>query len=273
MVTLSGAVVDEEDALVPDNITIARDPTTGVAYVKGIKTVNDTNVTFFFGTEAEYNALPNKANVIPYFTDDTTKADLAEVRKQVSEILDGTRSVPNAVDAEWAKVATNAGWSDHATMDDEGNVIHETYVKKSDALKRITLMDIPVNRYGGTLSNNFMANCQFATGWHYKKAICMSGVLDIIDPFTGLNAYVAFTVAFQRTVIEDDSDFYKGYAGAINQIGNLSGGEILRTAFFNAELWQAKILFKGLQVMDYKQGIMEGVTSVSKVVLLTIYYE
>ena len=57
LVTENGNVLSEVDFLTSDEATLHRDPSTGKACVAAIKTVNDTLLHIFVGTQAEYNAL------------------------------------------------------------------------------------------------------------------------------------------------------------------------------------------------------------------------
>ena len=78
LVTESGKVLGEVDFLASDDETIHRDPSNGRACVMGVRTVNDTILHLFVGSQAEYDALPeqDKEDLFAIITDDTTEADL-----------------------------------------------------------------------------------------------------------------------------------------------------------------------------------------------------
>ena len=66
LVTESGNVLSEVDILIPDETTIHRDPSNGNAHVMAIKTIDDTLLRFFKGTQVAYNLLSDtlKQNII-----------------------------------------------------------------------------------------------------------------------------------------------------------------------------------------------------------------
>ncbi len=78
LVTESGSVISNVDYLNEDGDTLTRDSSTGMASVRGIKTINDESLRLFVGTKAEYEALTDvqKQNLFAIITDDTSRADI-----------------------------------------------------------------------------------------------------------------------------------------------------------------------------------------------------
>ena len=78
LVTETGAVWSSVDTLLADGDTLHRDAATGNGVVIGVKTINDTTLKFFVGTQSEYDALADiqKQNLFALITDDTTREDL-----------------------------------------------------------------------------------------------------------------------------------------------------------------------------------------------------
>lgn len=91
-------------------------------FITKIKEINkNSELQFWTGTQAEYNALQNKdPEHIEYrITDDTTLADMEQAisnaETNVSKIVNGDMAVPNAVYAESAEQAENAAYANQAT--------------------------------------------------------------------------------------------------------------------------------------------------------------
>ena len=78
LVTESGNVISNIDYLLPDEKTITRNSSTGVASVRGINTINDSLLRLFVGTTEEYNALTEeqKLDLFAILTDDTAREDI-----------------------------------------------------------------------------------------------------------------------------------------------------------------------------------------------------
>ena len=94
LVTESGNILSSLDYIISDEDTITRNTKTGVASVRGVKTINDTSLRLFVGTTDEYNALTDeqKQNLFAILTDDTTREDfnakLNEPKRQVIDFDD-----------------------------------------------------------------------------------------------------------------------------------------------------------------------------------------
>lgn len=78
LVTESGAVISNIDYLKTDEDTLCRNSSTGVASVRGVKTINGTSLRLFVGTKAEYDALTDaqKKNLFAIISDDPTKENM-----------------------------------------------------------------------------------------------------------------------------------------------------------------------------------------------------
>jgi hypothetical protein len=92
LATLAGDEVSAVDDLLPDDVTITRDTTSGCGSVRGIYTITNELLRIFRGTQAQYNKLTDsqKENVHPIITDDPTKANVAG-------LLDGSVSAAKAI--------------------------------------------------------------------------------------------------------------------------------------------------------------------------------
>lgn len=93
LVTESGSVLSEVEFLTSDEETIYRNPSDGVAQVRAIKTVNDTLLHLFVGTQAEYDNLPeyNKQNLFAIITDDTALERIEESVDEMEAKMDALR--------------------------------------------------------------------------------------------------------------------------------------------------------------------------------------
>ena len=91
LVTESGNVLSELDYLASDESTIHRDPSTGVASVIGVRTVDGGLLHIFVGTQAQFETLTEeqKQNLFAIITDDGKAEEL-------QNILDGVQVVPKA---------------------------------------------------------------------------------------------------------------------------------------------------------------------------------
>lgn len=108
LVTESGSVLSEVEFLTSDEETIYRNPNDGVAQVRAIKTVNDTLLHLFMGTQAEYDNLPdyNKENLFAIITDDTAKERIEESIEAVDAKVDAvTERVDNVYTGAFADTA------------------------------------------------------------------------------------------------------------------------------------------------------------------------
>ncbi len=108
LVTESGNVVSEVDALLADEETIYRNPTTGRAYVMGAITTNDTVVRFFKGTRTQYNALTavQKDGLIACITDEDIIAKVGDNSTKITRIINGDTEVGNAKRAKSVDVTS-----------------------------------------------------------------------------------------------------------------------------------------------------------------------
>lgn len=102
LVTESGAVVGETDALVADDETIYRDETNGKARVIGIKTINGGVLHIFVGTKAEYDVLTEdqKQDLFAIITDDSTKVDILS---DIANIQNGNTIVQKAAHMDFTQ--------------------------------------------------------------------------------------------------------------------------------------------------------------------------
>lgn len=134
---LSGEVQEIADAL-------ANDPDFADAVIEAcggqtkIITINGTPLSFFVGTQAEYEALTEaqKKNLFAIITNDTAKEELLSA---ISRLQEKTKSLQTAIDGlegdlesgelvvKKAYNATNANNADKATSDANGNDITRTY--------------------------------------------------------------------------------------------------------------------------------------------------
>lgn len=99
LVTENGAVWSSVDFLLSDGNTIYRDPYTGNGIVIGVKTINDTILKFFVGTQEEYDALTTdqKENLFALITDDKTKDGiLTEIENLNNGLTSGSIVVKKA---------------------------------------------------------------------------------------------------------------------------------------------------------------------------------
>lgn len=151
LVTESGAVWSSVDTLLADEDTIYRDGSTGKGVVTGVKTVNDTTLRFFVGTQSEYEVLTDtqKQNLFALITDDTTREDLISGKFVVGEALhadratkDGngkviadtyaTKEALNYLEADLAQGQIIVEEARKATKDGNGNVIADTYATRNE---------------------------------------------------------------------------------------------------------------------------------------------
>ena len=95
LVTDSGSVLGEVEYLCEDGTTILREPTTGKAYVKGVKTINGNILRFFVGTKEVYDTLTEeqKQNLFAIITDDNTKQELLDYVDEIRMSLYSFMSV------------------------------------------------------------------------------------------------------------------------------------------------------------------------------------
>ena len=103
LVTENGAVWSSVDFLISDGNTIYRDPSTGNGVVIGVRTINDTILRFFVGTQADYDALTDlqKENLFALITDDQTKNGiLTEIENLKTGLTFGTIVVKKAEQLE-----------------------------------------------------------------------------------------------------------------------------------------------------------------------------
>lgn len=124
LVTENGNIVSKVNYIEADGDTITCDSSTGVASVRGVKTIGDTSLHLFVGTTEEYNALTEEQktdNLFAILTDDTTKEEMLDRIETVEEgfeyweagvddgsIIVGQARYANSADnAEKAKEAKN----------------------------------------------------------------------------------------------------------------------------------------------------------------------
>lgn len=88
LVTESGTVISNIDYLKADEDTLTRDASTGVASVRGIKTINDESLRLFIGTSDEYKALTDaqRENLFAIITDDTSKTTLDSLVEKTAHL-------------------------------------------------------------------------------------------------------------------------------------------------------------------------------------------
>lgn len=92
--------------------------------------INDkTELRFFAGKKAEYDALPDKTNVFAIITDDPTQIGLIDT---INGFLNGSIPVPTAWDAWHATTADRADDAEKATNDGNGENIAKTYVRNDE---------------------------------------------------------------------------------------------------------------------------------------------
>lgn len=103
-------------------------------FVTTIKTVNGGYLRFFVGTQAEYDALENKANLFAIISNDSTKDGILSA---INGIIDGTQTVGHA---RFADRATKADDAEHAKLSDRAAMdlyadkpIHEVYAHKGES--------------------------------------------------------------------------------------------------------------------------------------------
>ena len=110
LVTENGNVLSSIDFLSADEATIHRDPFNGKASVMAIKTVNETMLHMFVGTQAEYDVLTDdqKQNLFAIITDDPMRDRVREVINTVDEVMAGSQLVPKASHALNATGAQSA---------------------------------------------------------------------------------------------------------------------------------------------------------------------
>ncbi len=133
LVTESGAVVGETDALVADDETIYRDETNGKARVIGIKTVNGGVLHIFVGTKADYDALTEdqKQDLFAIITDDSTKDTIMST---LNGFRNGTEAVGKASKVSPVGVETktyNVTLGTDITLDE--NSVYLVTIKMADA--------------------------------------------------------------------------------------------------------------------------------------------
>lgn len=102
LVTLNGEVVGIVDYVAADGATITRDPDSGEISARGVKTINDSMLSFFTGTQDECESLPNKDEVFPIVTDGTfptgvLRATYIKAKPIVGTVDDGAKSVTVAL--------------------------------------------------------------------------------------------------------------------------------------------------------------------------------
>lgn len=73
-----------------------------------------------------------------YYTEDEIDAKVSEINTSIKNIVDGNTIVAKATHAATADNATNAGISEKAIHDENGNVITSTYETKADATKKLS---------------------------------------------------------------------------------------------------------------------------------------
>ena len=85
LVTESGNIISSIDYLVPDDASTIKD-SEGKIRAIGVYTIGDSRIQFFVGTQAEYNSLNDKRNVLPFIKNDPLTNDVEVPKAQVAEV-------------------------------------------------------------------------------------------------------------------------------------------------------------------------------------------
>lgn len=115
LVTENGNVLSELDYLASDESTIHRDPSTGVASVIGIRTVDGGLLHIFVGTQAQFETLTREQqeNLFAIITDDKAKETVFDAIDTLQKVMSGESEVPLARDANSAAYAGSATYAEH----------------------------------------------------------------------------------------------------------------------------------------------------------------
>lgn len=150
LVTESGAVVSEVDALIADDDTIYRDSSTGTASVLGIKTVNGGVLHLFVGTKEEYHALTNiqKQDLFAIITDDETKE---EILSTLNAWRNGTEAVAKATKLAPVIDKTITGSADGLVLDSNSVYLVTVANSNSSEFQTSMILSIGDSNKSGTI--------------------------------------------------------------------------------------------------------------------------
>lgn len=97
LVTDSGNVLSAVDYGIPDGTTICRNSGTGALFAMGVRTVNDSVLRFFVGSQEDYNNLTDeqKKDLFAIITDDNTKKEIFDYVDEVRASLNGFMRITN----------------------------------------------------------------------------------------------------------------------------------------------------------------------------------
>ena len=171
LVTESGAVWSSVDYLQTDENTIYRDSTNGKVKVFGVKTINDTTLKFFVGTQSEYEALTDvqKQDLFAIITDDTTREDydarIGALITVVDEIIN---------DDKWTVM--------QAKKDSSGNMINE-YVNRvtfgSGSIDKVGTIILHHGNGGSSIGKMMYADTDTNDGLGYQDGIISGNQSDV----------------------------------------------------------------------------------------------
>ena len=171
LVTESGAVWSSVDYLQTDENTIYRDSTNGKVKVFGVKTINDTTLKFFVGTQSEYEALTDvqKQDLFAIITDDATREDydarIGTLITVVDEIIN---------DDKWTVM--------QAKKDSSGNMINE-YVNRitfgSGSIDKVGSIILHRGNGSSTMGKMMYADTDTNDGLGYQDGIISGNQSDV----------------------------------------------------------------------------------------------
>lgn len=93
-------------------------------FVSTLKTINGTYLKFYFGTKADFDALPadQKQNVFAIFSNDTIgedmKSDIEKIKQDIKDILDGTQAVGLVKTTTATEI--EKGWTEGTEIPEDG---------------------------------------------------------------------------------------------------------------------------------------------------------
>lgn len=146
-------------------------------FVTTLKTVNGTYLKFYYGTKADFDALPadQKENVFAIFSNDTIgedmQASIAKLQQDIADIIDGTQSV-GLVRCTTA-TELESGWTEGTSIPEDGvyQIKVTTVAEYSTGdIYHHHLFDLICYKYRSGLGVNTHHSCSDAV-FHYISTV------------------------------------------------------------------------------------------------------
>ena len=206
---------------------------TGGAYVEEIKEQNTgKSVTLWFGTQAQYEALPDKdpTSVLYHITDESTLKELDDALTHlIEQLTDGSFIVKNSYNAENVTEKINdipiseifesdgktAKKATIATADESGNNLVQTYAKKTQVVRVDEAQSLTVEEKTRAKDNVVVTtrkeySTSLSTGWYRVAKLNRQTVYSVTigqtyNYYPPTNIKLALNLGYQEAVITQES--------------------------------------------------------------------